>query len=290
MRIYEKMDRLEAVRRRAEIGICLIGIGIIVFFISMGIFQAEKGMYIGIILGVVGGFVFRGTHAAYQKIYKDLFVEEPLNKNFENVFYAWRSGFNLDEVNDFNICTKVDKVVSEDYVKADYKGIHFEMSDVKAISNMRHGKNDSGIRFQGRIIAFDFPDKAVKNTLVYTKPFFYRSKEYAAKQNIVKMESTAFNHDFDVYSDDAHDVFYLLTPHFMEQLDKLYKKYPKMCIRFTGNKVIVGLDEQAINNSFDKTAWTIKTTYPEEMAKVQNDIDDIKRIITMISGDNAEQQ
>ena len=38
MRIYEKMDRLEAVRRRAEIGICLIGIGIIVFFISMGIF------------------------------------------------------------------------------------------------------------------------------------------------------------------------------------------------------------------------------------------------------------
>jgi hypothetical protein len=275
------MDKLEAIRLRASTGAALIGIGIILFFPSMAIFQIEWGCWLGVILGVIGGFMIRGTHEAYQKIYKVLFVEEPLEKNFDDLFYAWKSGFEVDEVNSFAICPKGNKVKSEDYIKASYNGIRFEMSDVKLIDTNRDRRNGNDILFSGRMLAFDFPGKTVKNTVIYTKSVYHRNKENAAKYKNVKMESSRFNEAFDVYADDAHDAFYLITPQFMECLQTLNRKYPNFGIRFYGNRVVVALNE-GVNNPFDKVDWMVKTTYPQEMAKVQNDIDDVKRIIKAI--------
>ncbi len=288
MAIYQKMEKLDKVRLRATTGICMIGIGVIIFFISMGIFQNVTGSNFGFFLGVAGGFVLRGTHGTYKKIYKDLFVEEPLQRNFDDVFYAWRSGFSLDEMNSFGLCRNGNKIASEDYIRAGYKGINFEMADVCLKDITKSGKSGEDIMFNGRMLVFDYPGKKVGTTRIYSDAFYYLPKDDITKNNKVEMESDKFNQIFRVYAENPHDAFYLLTPHFMETLLRLQKKYANIGIRFCGNKVVVGLNDRGGKDSFDKSDWTNKVIYPEEMARIQGDIDDIKTIIDTICFPEAQ--
>ncbi len=48
MGIHERIQRLESIRLRATRGICYIGIGVTVFFFTMGFFRSTLGMIIGI--------------------------------------------------------------------------------------------------------------------------------------------------------------------------------------------------------------------------------------------------
>lgn len=284
MTINNKMEKLNSIRLRFTTGICFGGIGVIIFFISMGIFQTQAGMYLGLFLIVAGVLIGKGTHVKYQAIYKDLFAEEPLRKNFDDVFYAWKSGFSLQEVNDFELFPRGTEVKSEDYVKASFKGVYFQMADVTLIDMTKSGNSRNVYAFNGRILTFDFPDKAVSTIRIYSKEVYFRVKDNVMRTGKVKMESEKFNQAFDVYAEDAHDVFYLLTPQFMEQLIRLQRKYPHIAIKFQGNQVVVGFHDGKGSNSFDKTDWSNKVEYYEELAKVQSDINDVKNIINMICG------
>lgn len=112
--------------------------------------------------------------------------------------------------------------------------------------------------------------------------FKNRANDKTMKNGRVQMESEKFNQSFDVFAEDAHDAFYLLTPHFMEQMVRLQKKYTHISIKFRGNQVVVGFHDSRGSNSFDKVDWANKVEYHEELAKVQDDINDVKNIINMI--------
>lgn len=288
MGIHEGMTRLEAVRSRAELGVCFIGIGVIIFFTTMGFFQSTSGMIIGLVLGTIGGFFIKGTGKEYKKIYKQVFVEDPLRQNFENTYYAPKTGFDSQMVSKFQLCRMGNHFESEDYVRASYKGINFEMSDVYVWQHTS-GSGGSGnvTYFKGRIIVFDYLGKNVSSTRVYSNIFGNRDKEGARASDKVEMESVDFNYTFDVYADSPHDAFYLLTPQFMERLMELQNKYQSIAVHIWGDKVVVGFNERT-NDAFDKSDWLVKTSYPEEMQKVQRDIDDIKRIIEMIDTLNMD--
>lgn len=283
MGIHEKMQRLEIVRHQAEMGIVSFCIGLIIFFCGMGFFQSTASMVIGLIVIALGVLLFKGTHEQYKKTYKDLFAEEQLNKNFENVYYAPRSGFDLETVNDFQLCARGNKATSEDYIKATYNGINFEMSDVTLENTNKDHRSGENILFMGRIIKFEFKGKYVSPVRVYSKLFYYRSKKHATAEHKIEMESIDFNETFDVYTENEHDAYYLLTPLFMEQLKKLQKKYQNISIMIFGNTAIACLNEKHTNDSFDKNNWLEKVTYPEEIEKVQSDIDDLKTIMDVVN-------
>ena len=285
MTIYNKMEKLNSLRLRFTTGICVGGIGVIIFFTSMGFFQAESGMYLGLFMIVAGVLIGKGQRSKYQAIYKDLFVDEPLRKNFDDVFYAWKSGFSLDEVNDFQLFKRGTGVKSEDYVKASYKGVYFQMADVEILDSTRNSKNgNSNYIFDGRILTFNFPDKAVSTIRIYSNEVYKNNRaNNTSRASKVQMESERFNQVFDVFAEDAHDAFYLLTPQFMEQLVRLQRKYPHISIKFQGNQVGVGFHDNRGSDSFDKIDWSNKVEYHEELARVQSDINDVKTIINMIS-------
>ena len=67
----------------------------------------------------------------------------------------------------------------------------------------------------------------------------------------------------------------------MERLMYLTAKYSSLAMNVMGNKVVIGFNEP-LNNAFDAKNWMQKISYPEEMAKIQGDIDDIKNIISTI--------
>ena len=285
MTIYNKMEKLNSLRLRFTTGICVGGIGVIIFFTAMGFFQAESGMYLGLFMIVAGVLIGKGQRSKYQAIYKDLFVDEPLRKNFDDVFYAWKSGFSLDEVNDFQLFKRGTGVKSEDYVKASYKGVYFQMADVEILDSTRNSKNGkSNYIFDGRILTFNFSDKAVSTIRIYSNEVYKNNRaNNASRASKVQMESERFNQVFDVFAEDAHDAFYLLTPQFMEQLVRLQRKYPHISIKFQGNQVVVGFHDNRGSDSFDKIDWSNKVEYHEELARVQSDINDVKTIINMIS-------
>ena len=276
------MRKMNEYRTQATAGVVIVGVGILLFSYSM-IFQSESAFYIGIVLGVLGVLLYRGAHPAYKKLYKDLFVEQPLRDNFDNVFYSSKGGFSLIEVNDLKLIATGTKTVTEDYIEASYKGVNFKMSDVRLMNMNIHKKYNDTIMFEGRILMFDLPNKFVNTTKVYSDSFYHRWE--GGKRNLITMESLEFNDAYDVFSEDAHDVFYLLTPNYMEQLLKLKKKYGKIAMSFEGNRVVVATGNY-INNSFDKINWTEKIDYMEERARVQKDIEDVKTIIDGICHNN----
>ena len=64
------------------------------------------------------------------------------------------------------------------------------------------------------------------------------------------MESIDFNSELKAYTDIDHDAFYILTPHFMEKLLFLDKKYnDKINFSFINNKLYISIDTR--RDTFD---------------------------------------
>ena len=284
MGLNEKMNRLEALKSRISLGGILIGSGCIVFAIGMlSNTVSEKvgsgGFMILVFLMIgIGVYLINGSTKRYKSLYKELFVEEPLRQNFDNVFYSPNAGFSEDEVRGFNLIPSWNKFKTEDYLKATYRNIDFQMADF--VIERTSGKSTVLI-FKGRIIVFDFPSKFIMSTYIFTKDELYSNKPRRGIGEKIEMESIEFNRTFNVYSDMPHDSFYLLTPHFMEKLMKMKKLYPGFAISFQGNRVIVALNERS-NNAFDNNYIQKDLSYPEEIQKIQGDIDDIKKIIEIV--------
>ena len=172
---------------------------------------------------------------------------------------------------------------SEDYIRATFQGVNFEVAEV----NMREVDRSSDSNcvetyFEGRMMVFHFPDKLVSSVSVFSQKYKHRPlSRREAKETKVELEMVQFNKDFDVYSENQQDAFYLITPHFMERLQFLSGRYESIAMHVVGNRVFLGFNEPG-KKIFDANIDVGKVDIDQEMAKVQAEIDDIKTFITMI--------
>lgn len=216
-------------------------------------------------------------------LYKEAFVREPLEKNFEDVIYEPSNGFTREVVQNCQLCRMGNRFYSEDYIRASYMGVPFEMADVNVWDvDKSDDKTYTTTYFKGRMIFLNFPDKVVSSVMLYSKSFKYRGiSKKDSKQLKVELEGVQFNNEFDVFSPVPHDAFYLLTPQVMERLQKLDSQYQSIAINVVGNSVVLAFNEPD-NNAFDSKTTIGNVNVDEEMAKVQSDIDDIKLFISAI--------
>ena len=257
----------------------ILGIAISMILITIQIYPQSSALFliIGIPLLVCVTMYLNIIAKKIKLYYKHIFVQEPLNKNFDDVVYIWKSGFREFEVSCFDICAMGDNFSSEDYIKASYHGIPFEMAEVKVVET--HNGNHSSIHFHGRMVVFELPNEIVKSVRIYSNNFKHRYDGISLNQNNkIDMEKTSFNTKFDVYSNDMHDAFYLLTPHFMEKIENLYPKYDSIAIHAKGKKIIVAFNDPN-NDAFDFKIWKMDTSYYDEIVKIQREINDIKGIV-----------
>ena len=281
MLMNSKMDKLSDMRSKAILGAVLMLFGG-TSFMSYWFAQAVPLLVFGILLFLAGLIVELSISKNYKQEYKKLFVEGPLNQNFQYVVYDWKAGFTKEAVRSFGLTAIGNRFHSEDYIRAVFDGVPFEMSDVTVQDVRSTGKSTYTVTyFKGRMLVFDYPGKKVGTTRIYSDAFYYLPKDDITKNNKVEMESDKFNQIFRVYAEDPHDAFYLLTPQFMEKLDHLASNYTSIGIHFCGNKVFVGFNEP-YNNAFDSKSMMNKLSYDEEMAKTQKEINDIKFIISML--------
>ena len=280
------MSKLAENKKSVNTGKYMIAGGVVIFILLLIICGGVPNaflLFLDAVLMVAGGIKIYLAKKEFALSYKEIFVEDPLKTNFENVTYKASSGFDENTVSGFGLCVMGNRFESEDYIHATYNGVDFEMSDV-TVQYQSTGRSTSvHTYFSGRILTFSYPESPITSVKVYSSGFEHRALDSSQKKNEkLETDNAAFNSSFDVYSPDGSAAFYALTPQLMEKLSTLATKYQSIAVNITNNKIYVGINEPN-NNAFDPRTVTDNISPEVETAKIQADIDDIKYIIDTLS-------
>ncbi|MCM1171179.1 MAG: DUF3137 domain-containing protein [Clostridium sp.] len=227
------------------------------------------------------------TRLAYEKAYKEVLVAPALAKSFQNYTYHPEEGFSKNEIMRLGLWDENQgscKISSEDFLTGIYKGVYYEQCDLTVY---RRRKNDNNYRpvFNGCISKFRFEKKITGRLIIMS---YGMGLKYTFNDlDDIKTENQKFNDKFNIYAEDGHDAFYVLTPHFMEYLLNLHKTVPgktttsyllsgDMAIIFNGNIMTILRDkvrmfEVSLGKEFDY--FKLKQDIISDMDKVLGVVD-----------------
>ena len=225
----------------------------------------------------------------FNKEYKNIYVLNFLKQNFENIIYKPEEGISKKEIKKYNTLNLGDKFTSNDYICGTYKNVKFEQSDIHIQEKYEEEDRDGNkiitweTTFEGRYMIFDFNKNFKSNVQVISDDFIKRSLPHIKNNKKVKLEDIEFNKMFKIYSEIEHDAFYILTPHFMEKIKKLYKELDApIKLTFMENKLHV-----AVNNGEDSFEYNVLNPINEEEIE-QDIIKDIKLITDFVNELNLD--
>lgn len=225
----------------------------------------------------------------FNKEYKNIYVLNFLKQNFENIIYKPEEGISKKEIKKYNTLNLGDKFTSNDYICGTYKNVKFEQSDIHIQEKYEEEDKDGNkiitweTIFEGRYMIFDFNKNFKSNVQVISNDFIKRSLPRIKNNKKVKLEDIEFNKMFKIYSEIEHDAFYILTPHFMEKIKKLYKELDApIKLTFMKNKLHV-----AVNNGEDSFEYNVLNPINEEEIE-QDIIKDIKLITDFVNELNLD--
>lgn len=225
----------------------------------------------------------------FNKEYKNIYVLNFLKQNFENIIYKPEEGISKKEIKKYNTLNLGDKFTSNDYICGTYKNVKFEQSDIHIQEKYEEEDKDGNkiitweTIFEGRYMIFDFNKNFKSNVQVISDDFIKRSLPHIKNNKKVKLEDIEFNKMFKIYSEIEHDAFYILTPHFMEKIKKLYKELDApIKLTFMENKLHV-----AVNNGDDSFEYNVLNPINEEEIE-QDIIKDIKLITDFVNELNLD--
>lgn len=193
--------------------------------------------FVGLSMIIVMALLYNKSAKEYVSIYKRFISQYVLQDYFDEVSYNPLNGFTAEEFraaqlinwrNDFSFD-------SEDMIEGRYEGVEFKQSDIKITHRVGSRKNRrTVVDVDGRLTRFQYEKAISERILIVTDIHAARLTPGLSK---VEMEDVKFNREFNVYSSDAHSVYYLLTPHFMEYLKKLRSLDITLYISFDGQQL-----------------------------------------------------
>ncbi len=228
-------------------------------------------------------FAFGGRRAKQEYIrrFKKEMVKGLLSEVFDDLTFDPDGGISREVIRNTKMICMGNVYRSEDYVRAKYKGIGFEQSDV-VIQNETtdsDGNTQTTTYFRGRWMVFEFNKEFFSDLQVRQKGFSYSTRKsgwFVNKQdrmNPVKMEDMEFNKLFDVYSNNPHEAYYILTPHIMDSIKNIQRHTKgKILFCFVKKKLHV-----AVNNNEDSFEAPIFSRLDTRM------LDKIKQEISIIT-------
>jgi len=210
-----------------------------------------------------------------------------LQSQFTDLVYSPREGIPRETITATQMMSMGTSFHAEDYVRARYRDIPFEQSDV--LIQQSTGKTVVTI-FQGRWMIFDFNKPFRANFQIVQKgfPCAKHRRFFGAEDSLfqkISMESEAFNEEFRVYARDAHDAFYVITPALMEHLQRLANHCDgKLMFCFVGQRLHIAIHDN--KDSFEP--GSVFKAIDEEKAtrKIREEIEVITQFIDKLSLDN----
>ena len=244
-------------------------------------------------VGVVTKAIITSSSAKlYTKAYKDYFIKRSLEKIFTDLKYEPDRGISEKVIEDTGMMYMGDRYSSNDYISGKYKNINFIQSDVHIEEEHTTTDSDGNTRtyyvtvFLGRWMIFDFNKEFKANVQVCEKGFGNNITRYKIKYEKVEMESDAFNKKFNIYAQNAHDAFYILTPSLMEKIDNLEKRNKgKILLCFINNQLHVGLYDG--KDSFEPSSCFKEINEEEELKRASVDIEQITMFVDELQLDNT---
>lgn len=193
-------------------------------------------------------FVKRAYHA-FNLSFKNDFVLPIIQQSgfFQNLSYSPQGGFSYNEIRDSAVVASGDPKYyhSEDFLSGTYRGIGFLYGDVETKHIVSSGKRrEVRTIFEGQVMRFSTFDETKRSfgyLQIFEKGFLFNVKGWTA-QNKIQTENEAFNKRFQVYSADALNAFYILTPQMLEQIMHFADEVgEQISITFTGPMMYVAI-------------------------------------------------
>lgn len=210
--------------------------------------KANKYYYIGIAIIVVGivlmmlypllvlvcivGGVYIGIGSSMKtklsNEFKSKFVVELVKEMYPDSVYQPTGGIPLAELLEPGLLTKPDRYTTEDYLKAEYDGVPFEMCDFdfKERRTTTDGRGHTTTTYvtyaKGRYMIFDFKREFTQTVKVVENTQLGVNTRGLEK---IETESVDFNKKFKTYSSDPVTAFYVLTPQIQLKLLELESKF-----------------------------------------------------------------
>lgn len=287
----DNLINLNELRKKAKnrMILCII-IGVIAVLI-LNILMNNVLSTILTLLTIAGLGVFAvKPYMEFKTKYKEMFVQSNLEGVFDNLNYQPNIGISRDIIKNTQMMQMGNKYHSNDYIEADYNGVHFIQSDVCIQEETHDSENRSHTEtyFRGRWMIFDFNKEFKANVQVVQNGFKHAKRKRLfgkeeEKYKKVEMEDVTFNKEFKIFAQNEHDAFYILTPQMMERIRNIANNidgYLILC--FIDNNLHVGIHTN--RDSFEPSM--MKEIDPEvEKQKIINDINLITTFVNDLSLD-----
>lgn len=205
----------------------------------------SESIAFGIIILFPGGILLLISTSKIKEIsneFKETYVKKEIEKRIPNSKLYIHDGISSDVVSKSHLAILHEKYHSEDLLVGKIENVDFRCADVHIQDVRGSGKNRHVVTtFRGRFYEFEF-FKDFRSNVFLLQPGQYRPFTNFTK---MKLESIAFNSEYKIYTNNEHDVFYLLTPHLMEKLLVLDRKYQdKIGFSFLDSKLYIAIDNR----------------------------------------------
>lgn len=175
-----------------------------------------------LVLSLVGGYHLSKNTSTLKKLLGDNVVSSVLGEVFDNVDYNPFGKIESIGSEGMVFPFSVEKVQGSDHIRATYKGLQIELSDIELthVEDVYDSENDRWEEkeqkvFQGQWLICDFGKELSGEVRLSANPKKLRKQH---KNDSVEMENEAFNKRFLVTAGNAQEAYYVLTPHMMEYI------------------------------------------------------------------------
>ena len=210
----------------------------IVMMFMVGIVCAMCGF------GILYWLLVQGKYDKFNATYKESYVLEILQQNpkFKNVYYSPKAGLPYQTMLRVGaIPMGVQRYFkSEDMLSGSYRNVKFFVSDV--MTKKPAYENRINILFEGQVICLEgLPKKSDSYVQVFQKKF----PRVGHKGHAIHMEWETFNNMFQVYAENPHNAFFILTPQEIEQIVAFARVVQTpFSIVFESNRIFIALNSR----------------------------------------------
>jgi hypothetical protein len=271
-------------------GILFIVGAVIIAFVSF-ITEVPLLFVPAVILAIVS-FVFFGKAAShyskFRTIIKHDLIVTLLKESFTDVTYDPHAHIPISTIMETGMVKRPDRYNGEDYIRGNYKGITFEVSDIdlKERVETRDSKGNVHVSYQtyfkGRWYIYHF-ERQFKHVLKIAEGRGWQVNTRNLEK--IEVESIEFNKKFSIWASNQEYAFYHITSSMIEklmELEKLHKGSILYC--YQGNELHVG-----VNDRRDYMEISLKTPLNQESLKdFMVDIDMIPAIINELKLDSQK--
>ena len=244
------------------------------FMTSTTVGQILGVTVIGSIFSTVSLLIIRTRYEDNRKRLIENVVHNMLKKNFDLIAYKPAESFDSKQLAQ-SMLLGWNAHEGNDYFEARYRGVKFAFSDVRLSMLITTSRGQSEVPvFTGPWMIID-TNKPVKVPVVVSEIKDKGSMD--SRRCKVHMENIEFDNQFNVFTEDPHTAFYVLTPNFMENiLSARERTFGRKHMCFAGSRAHV-----AVDTKFDFFGYRRgdENNLPALEARLQGEIDYIKDII-----------